>query len=107
MRESDNMAPRRTTFGWIRRYLSWTLLLIVGGVLYVLVFNENSYERKIELNNRISALEDSIKSTTDTLMYYRDLNAHIDTDPATMERVVREEFHMVRPNEDVYIFTDD
>lgn len=84
--------------------MSWTLVLMVAGVLYVLVFNENSYSRKLELNRRITALEDSIKAVQDTAAYYRTLNSRINTDPAVMERVVREEFQMVRPNEDIYIF---
>ncbi len=100
------MAQKRSAFGWVRRYVSWTLLLIVAGVLYVLVFNENSYSRKIELNEQIAVLEAQIKEATDTMVYYRDLNSRVMTDRDMMERIVREEFHMVRPNEDVYIFVE-
>ena len=36
--------------------------------------------------------------------YYRSLNQRLDTDPQTLERIVREQYHMQRPNEDVYVF---
>ena len=39
----------------------------------------------------------------DTLEYYNKLNHSLDTDPETMERIVRERYHMQRENEDVYI----
>jgi len=98
------MEQKPSVFKRITRYLSWTLLLIVAGILYVLVFNENSYSHKLELNEQITRLEDEIKAVRDTAEYYRALNSRIVTDRATMERVVREEFHMVRDNEDLYIF---
>ena len=37
------------------------------------------------------------------MQYYRRLNASLDTDPETLERIVREHYHMQRVNEDVYV----
>ena len=88
---------------WCRRYVSVTLLIVVGFVLIVLFFNENSILKSIEYNSRIIELRHEIKMNNDTLEYYRRLNHSLDTDPATMERIVREKYHMQRENEDVYI----
>lgn len=91
-------------FNWCRRYLSLTLLaaLVVGAV--VLFFNENSLIRTVGQEQRIDELNMLIKDATDTLEYYRSLNRSLDTDKETMERIVREQYHMQHPDEDVYIF---
>ena len=88
---------------WCRRYITFPLLVAVGYVLFVVFFNENSYSRSAELQEQIDALEAEIKENNDTMQYYRRLNAGLDTDPAALERIVRENYHMQRINEDVYI----
>ena len=87
-------------YAWCKRYLSLTLLasLVVGAL--VLFFNENSLLRTVEQEQRITELEASISEATDTPNYYRSL----DTDKETMERIVREQYHMQHPDEDVYLF---
>ena len=45
-----------------------------------------------------------ISEYEDTLLHYQRLNAKLDTDPAELEKIVREHYHMQRPSEDVYIF---
>ncbi|MCH5327309.1 MAG: septum formation initiator family protein [Duncaniella sp.] len=89
---------------WCRRYLSLTLLasLLVGAV--VLFFNENSLLRTVGQEQRIDELQVLIAEAQDTLDYYRQLNRSLDTDKETLERIVREQYHMQRPDEDVYIF---
>lgn len=91
-------------FNWCRRYLSLTLFAaIVVGAL-ALFFNENSLLRTVDQEQRIDELKASIKDATDTLEYYRSLNRSLETDPETMERIVRENYHMQHPDEDVYVF---
>ncbi|MCM1355823.1 MAG: hypothetical protein NC212_05400 [Staphylococcus sp.] len=91
-------------YAWCKRYLSFTLLAaIVVGAL-VLFLNENSLLRTMEQEQRIDELEAAISDATDTLNYYRDLNHSLDTDKETMERIVREQYHMQHPDEDVYIY---
>ena len=75
-------------------------------MLFVVFFNENSYSRSAELQEEINALEAEIKENNDTMQYYRRLNAGLDTDPVALERIVRENYHMQRVNEDVYIVTE-
>ncbi len=60
--------------------------------------------KSFEYNDMIVELEKEIQQNRDTLQYYQKLNNRLDTDKETMERIVREQYHMQRPNEDVYIF---
>ena len=48
-------------------------------------------------------MQDEIKENNDTLVLYVRLNERLASDPATLERIVREQYHMQRVNEDVYI----
>lgn len=88
---------------WCRRYVSLMFLAILAFVLYVLFFNENSYGRLHELNTQIKELRSEIKSNRDTMEYYLEKNRMLDTDPAEMERIVREQYHMQREGEEVYV----
>ena len=89
---------------WGKRYLSLTLLIAVAVTAFVLFFNDNSEMRTYEHEKTIEELKARIKDSRDTLEYYRSLNSSLDTDKETMERIVREQYHMQRPNEDVYVF---
>lgn len=91
------------TWRWCRRYITLPLLIAAAYVAFVLFFNDNSYFQSVEYQHQIDSLRAEIKENTDTMQYYRALNRSLDTDPVTLERVVREEYHMKRPNEDVYI----
>ena len=88
---------------WCRRYISLFFIAIIASVAYILFFNENSVSRQAELKNEITRLNKEIKSYTDTLNRYRELNRRLEVSPEEMERVVREQYHMQRANEDVYI----
>lgn len=90
-------------FAWLRRYITFPLIVAVGYMLIVLFFNENSYSRSAQLQGEIDRLTAEIKENTDTMLYYNRLNRSLDTDPATLERIVREQYHMQRVDEDVYI----
>lgn len=89
---------------WCRRYISLTLLIVVAFVVYVLFFNENSIMRSLELNDEIESLKAEIKDNTDSLDYYSRQLQLLHTDPETMEKIVREYYHMQHPDEDVYVF---
>ncbi len=89
---------------WCRRYLSFTLLAAIAIAVLVLFVNENSLIRTVGQEKRIAELEAEIAEASDTLKYYRDLNHSLDTDKETMERIVREQYHMQHPDEDVYIY---
>lgn len=93
----------KKSWDWCRNYISVTFIIVVAFVLLVLFFNENSILKSIEYNRTITELKEEIKQNVDTLEYYQRLNHSLDTDPETMERIVREKYHMQRENEDVYI----
>ncbi|MBE6304749.1 MAG: septum formation initiator family protein [Bacteroidales bacterium] len=89
---------------WLKRYVSLSLIVILGFVAYVLFFNENSIMRNMEYASQIRELEKEIAVYEDTLMHYQQLNEMLDGNPAEIERIVRERYHMQRLSEDVYIF---
>lgn len=88
---------------WCRRYISLTALLVAGLCAYVVFFNDNSFIKVRSYDEQINMLNEEIKENQDTLDYYNNLNRRLDTDRVTMERIVREQYHMQRTNEDVYI----
>jgi cell division protein FtsB len=89
---------------WTKRYVTLPLLIAVAYIIYILFFNENSYFKSMEYQTEIDRLEAEIKENNDTMLYYHQLNTSLTSDPAELERIVREEYHMQRPNEDVYVF---
>lgn len=89
---------------WIKRYISLTLLLVVGFTVYILFFNENSYAQRAELDAEVQRLKHEIQANRDTMLYYQELQRKLDTDRETMEKIVREHYHMQRESEDVYVF---
>ena len=95
----------RSILSWGRRYLSvWTVLL-VGAILYLLFFQENSSSRIYAYKQTIDSLNAEIKMNRDTMLYYHELNRRLDNrDPEIIERVVREHFNMNTPDEEVYLF---
>ena len=95
----------RSILSWGRRYLSvWTVLL-VGAILYLLFFQENSSSRIYAYQQTIDSLNAEINMNRDTMLYYHELNRRLDNrDPEIIERVVREHFNMNTPDEEVYLF---
>ena len=64
----------RSILSWGRRYLSvWTVLL-VGAILYLLFFQENSSSRIYAYQQTIDSLNAEIKMNRDTMLYYHELN---------------------------------
>lgn len=92
---------------WCRRYVSLILVGVIAFVIYAFFFDENSVGRMNELNVEIRRLKTEIKANQDTMEHYRALNRRLDTSAAEMERIVREQYHMQRPNEDVYIVVEE
>ncbi|MDE5822299.1 MAG: septum formation initiator family protein [Paramuribaculum sp.] len=88
---------------WSRRYIRISFVLTVGVLAYVMLFSDNSVIDNYEYQMEIDNLRTEIKECTDSIMYYENLNRRLRTDPATMERIVREQYHMQRLNEDIYL----
>lgn len=99
------MKTLKEIFSWCRRYFSFTLVIVAVFVVFILFFNEHSVMKTYEYNRRIEALKAEIKLNRDSIKYYREHNARLRTDPRTMEKIVREQYHMQREDEDVFIIT--
>ena len=90
---------------WFRRYFSLLTLGVIAVILYMIVFSDTSVLKKIEYQRIIDSLRTEVEINRDSMLYYKNLNSRITTDPEVMEQVVREQHNMKRPNEDVFIFT--
>ena len=91
---------------WCRRYIHWPFLSAVAVMVFLTCFNDNNVMRYYEYDVEIERLRREIKHHRDTIEYYNNLNRKLSTDPATLERIVREQYHMQRTNEDVYVFEE-
>ena len=97
-------SPHNRTFGrWCKRYISLSLLITVGIIVYILFFSDNSVSETYMYDRQIDSLNMAICQAGDSLDYYRGLEERLNTDPSAMEQVVRENYHMQRPDEDVYV----
>jgi len=97
------MSEEKKKQPWARRYLAIPTVLGLAVIIYVCVFGEKSVLQRFEYQKMIDSLEICLKSQRDSLAYYKDLNRRLSTDPELMEQVVREQYNMKRPNEDVYV----
>lgn len=95
----------KNLYNWGRRYITIPLIGLILFVTYVVFFNDqNSVLDRVKYQQEIQRLEAEISDNLDSLSHYRTLNAALETDRDNIERVVREHYHMQRPNEDIYIF---
>lgn len=100
--------PRKVTFSqWCRRYISFSLVVVIGVLVYIMFFTSNSLPDTYKYQREADQLTHQIKMENDSLQYYRQLNISLTSDPKTLERLAREKYHMQRPDEDVFIFVDD
>ena len=91
-------------YRWCRRYISLTLIIVVTYIVYMVFFDEHSVLEKMKLEEEVKELKSQIKLYTDSLNYYTKQFQLLNTDVETMEKIVRENYHMQHPDEDVFIF---
>ena len=92
---------------WVRRKSHLPVLLIGTIIVVVLVFNEEtSVKLNVEYQNRINELQRQIKLNEDSTEYYRQRRLAIENGEDDLEEVAREQFHMQRPSEDVYLIKE-
>ena len=89
---------------WLRRRAHLPLF-ITGAVIVAILFlnDETSMSRNIAYDREISSLREQIRICTDSAQYYRTRRENILNGTADLEQVAREQYHMQRPTEDVYI----
>ncbi len=90
---------------WTSKYFSIPGLLVIGLIVYLIFFQENSVGQIYSYRRTIDSLETRIGVYRDTFEYYHSLNERLDNrDPAILERIARERHDMNMENEDVYVF---
>lgn len=95
----------RQSTRWFRRYFSLINIGVIAIVIYMIFFSDTSVLNKIEYQRIIDSLRYEVQVNRDSMLYYKQLNSRLSTDPEIMEQVVRERHNMKRPDEDVFIFT--
>lgn len=89
---------------WIRRFVSPMTVVCILVLIYIVFAGENTIISSIEYDRTIDSLRTELEANRDTMLYYRDLNRRLSTDRNLMEQVVREQYGMKRPGDDVFIF---
>jgi cell division protein FtsB len=82
-------------------FLWFSVLVIFAGALIFILFNENGILKFIKLRGEINKLDDDIKKAELKLNKLLEEIDSLNTDKAKIERVSRERYHMMLPNENV------
>lgn len=67
---------------------------------------ETSVSRNYEYMREINRLKHEIAENNDSAAYYRNKRQAFYTDNANLEHIAREQYHMQRPGEEVYIIKE-
>lgn len=82
--------------------------LVLGALIVgVLVFNEDtSWKNNMEYQAQINSLRARIKECNDSSEWFRQHRTNILSGHEELEVIAREEYHMQKPTEDVYLIID-
>lgn len=92
---------------WVRRRSNIPMIL-VGGLIVVLLFinEDTSVSLNMEYERRINSLKREIRECRDSAAYYRARREALESGESDLEYLAREQYHLQRPTEDVYLLTD-
>ncbi len=91
---------------WIRRRSFLPVLVIGSVVVMVLFFNEETSVRlSMEYEEQITELKNQIQENLDSAAYYRQRREALEHGHDDLEHLAREQYHMQRPDEDVFLLT--
>lgn len=89
---------------WYRRYANLPLLIIGVFFIGLLLLNDDaSFTRSMEYEKEIIELRKEIKECEDSAAYYRSRREAIERGDDALEYIAREQYHMKRPTEDVFL----
>lgn len=89
---------------WIRRRSHLPMIIIGSLVVLVLFFNEDtSIELNMQYQKEINSLKAQIQQNLDSAEYYKTRRLALEHDNDDLEHIAREQYHMQRPSEDVYL----
>lgn len=89
---------------WVQRRSGLPILIVGAIVVVMLLFNdETSISLNIKYQKEITELKKKIKENNDSAQYYKVKKESILNGGADLERIAREQYHMQKPTEDIYI----
>ena len=89
---------------WVRRRSHLPMMVIASLMVLLLVFNEDtSISLNMEYEREINRLSEQIKECRDSAAYFRARRESLEFGTRDLEHIAREQYHMRRPTEDVYI----
>lgn len=97
------------TFGKIGGFakkVNYFFVIVIAFCVYITFVSDYNYFRVMEYDGEIKRLKAEIKACEDSTRIYREWLMKLDSDPETLERIVREEYQMKRDNEDLYIVNE-
>lgn len=99
------MTKRIKKFAFLARRKGQLVLIFLGTLVIVLLFmnDDASVSRNMEYDRRISEMRVQIKANNDSAEYYKARYEALLHQDADLEHTAREQFHMQRPTEDVYL----
>ena len=92
---------------WMRRRSHIAPLLIGSLVIALLFFNEDtSWKNNMKYQAQIKSLQEEIKACNDSDRWFRERREQLLTGNEELEQIAREEYHMQKPTEDIYLLTE-
>lgn len=89
---------------WVRRKSHLTLIVVCSLMVLVLFFNDDtSMKLNMQYQEQIKNLKREIRACEDSAEWYRARREALYINSEDLEHVVREQYHMQRPTEDVYL----
>lgn len=89
---------------WLRRRSQLPLIAVGSLVVMLLLFNDDtSVALNMEYERQVNALKLEIRECRDSAAYFRSRRLAIERGGVDLEHIAREQYHMQRPTEDVFI----
>lgn len=86
------------------RWISWPFIILMAIVLFVMLTSKENYFLTLSSNKtEILRLETEIAQVNDSTEQLLKKYDEIHSQNQTVEKIAREQYHMKRENEDVYI----
>lgn len=85
------------------RWLSLPFLIVVAAVAVICFVREDNYMRSHDNDIEIARLKQEIKLNHDSVIYFNAKAAELQADREQIERIARQQYHMKRADEDIYI----
>ncbi|MDE5997791.1 MAG: septum formation initiator family protein [Muribaculaceae bacterium] len=94
----------RKTVYWFKRCANIPLLIMGVFFIGLLLLNEDaSFSQSMIYEKEILRLKKEIKENKDSAAYYRSRRLAIERGDEALEYIAREQYHMKRPTEDVFL----